>query len=149
MEYRRASTARVTRFNAAFRTFKSSIRNLISVAALRMASSFWFASLSVHTSTLARGSGRSVTEEQHEREAMPYLISFGAGLVVGLLYWLVRVHSPAPPLIALAGLPGIVIGEGAVPFVQTHLLHAGSRANVAPAANEQRSESAIDLPKQT
>jgi hypothetical protein len=36
-----------------------------------------------------------------------------------------------------------------VPFVQTHLLHAGSHANVAPAANEQRSESAIDLPKQT
>jgi len=35
---------------------------------------------------------------------MSYLISLGAGLVVGLLYYLVRVQSPAPPLIALAGL---------------------------------------------
>jgi XapX domain-containing protein len=49
---------------------------------------------------------------------MSYLISLGAGLVVGLLYYLVRVQSPAPPLIALAGLLGIVIGEHAIPFVQ-------------------------------
>jgi XapX domain-containing protein len=64
---------------------------------------------------------------------MPYLISFGAGLVVGLLYWLVRVQSPAPPLIALAGLLGIDIGEAAVPFVQAHLLHADTHAAIAPA----------------
>jgi XapX domain-containing protein len=49
---------------------------------------------------------------------MSYLISLGVGLVVGLLYYLVRVQSPAPPLIALAGLLGIVIGEHAIPFVQ-------------------------------
>ncbi|MFL9984898.1 DUF1427 family protein [Paraburkholderia sediminicola] len=52
---------------------------------------------------------------------MSYLIAFGAGFVVGLLYFLVRVHSPAPPLIALAGLLGIVIGEHAIPFVQARI----------------------------
>jgi XapX domain-containing protein len=52
---------------------------------------------------------------------MSYLISLGAGLVVGLLYYLVRVQSPAPPLIALAGLLGIVIGEHAIPFVQAQI----------------------------
>lgn len=83
---------------------------------------------------------------------MTYLISFGAGVVVGLLYWMVRVHSPAPPLIALAGLLGIVIGEGAVPFVQAHLLHSAASTSVAPAAEpsrQSRSESAIDSRKQT
>ncbi|WP_321783984.1 DUF1427 family protein [Paraburkholderia sp. J94] len=52
---------------------------------------------------------------------MSYLISLGAGLVVGLLYYFSRVQSPAPPLIALAGLLGIVIGEHAIPFVQAQL----------------------------
>jgi XapX domain-containing protein len=37
--------------------------------------------------------------------------SFGAGAVVGVVYWLLRVPSPAPPPIALVGLLGMVIGE--------------------------------------
>jgi XapX domain-containing protein len=37
--------------------------------------------------------------------------SFGAGAVVGIVYWLVKVPSPAPPPIALIGLLGMVIGE--------------------------------------
>jgi XapX domain-containing protein len=52
---------------------------------------------------------------------MSYLISLGAGLVVGFLYYFARVQSPAPPLIALAGLLGIVIGEHAIPFVQAQM----------------------------
>jgi XapX domain-containing protein len=52
---------------------------------------------------------------------MPYLISLAAGFAVGLLYSLVRVQSPAPPLIALVGLLGIVLGEHAIPFVQAQL----------------------------
>ncbi|WP_031363536.1 DUF1427 family protein [Caballeronia sordidicola] len=52
---------------------------------------------------------------------MPYLISLAAGFVVGLLYCLVRVQSPAPPLIALAGLLGIVLGEHTIPVVRAHL----------------------------
>jgi XapX domain-containing protein len=39
------------------------------------------------------------------------LISFAAGLMVGAFYALLRVRSPAPPLVALAGLLGMVWGE--------------------------------------
>jgi len=40
-----------------------------------------------------------------------YLLSFAAGLLVGCIYSLIRVRSPAPPLIALIGLLGILLGE--------------------------------------
>jgi XapX domain-containing protein len=63
---------------------------------------------------------------------MSYLISLGAGLVVGLLYYLVRVQSPAPPLIALAGLLGIVIGEHAIPFVQAQIRTPEAQSQSAP-----------------
>ncbi|WP_307790130.1 DUF1427 family protein [Streptomyces actuosus] len=38
--------------------------------------------------------------------------SFGAGAVVGVLYAALRVRSPAPPLIGLIGLAGMLIGYG-------------------------------------
>ena len=38
-------------------------------------------------------------------------ISFIVGVGVGALYGLIRVKSPAPPIIALLGLLGMVIGE--------------------------------------
>ncbi len=40
-----------------------------------------------------------------------YLFSLGAGLLVGVLYSLLHVRSPAPPVIALVGLLGILGGE--------------------------------------
>jgi XapX domain-containing protein len=45
-----------------------------------------------------------------------YLISLGAGLLVGVVYSLLNVRSPAPPLVALIGLLGILIGEQIVPM---------------------------------
>ncbi|RKE35720.1 XapX domain-containing protein [Paraburkholderia sp. BL23I1N1] len=51
---------------------------------------------------------------------MGYIISLGVGFGIGLLYWLLKVQSPAPPLIALAGLLGMVLGEHAIPVVKTH-----------------------------
>ncbi|CAD6532942.1 DUF1427 family protein [Paraburkholderia sabiae] len=63
---------------------------------------------------------------------MSYLISLGVGLVIGLLYYLVRVQSPAPPLIALAGLLGIVIGEHAIPFVQAQIRTPDAQTQSAP-----------------
>jgi len=39
------------------------------------------------------------------------LISFAVGLAVGVVYGLLRVKSPAPPLVALVGLLGMVWGE--------------------------------------
>lgn len=44
-----------------------------------------------------------------------YLVSLGAGLLVGVIYSLLSVRSPAPPAIALIGLLGILVGEQLVP----------------------------------
>jgi XapX domain-containing protein len=44
-----------------------------------------------------------------------YLLSLGAGLLVGVIYSLLNVRSPAPPLVALVGLLGILIGEQVIP----------------------------------
>lgn len=44
-----------------------------------------------------------------------YLLSLGAGLLVGVVYSLLNVRSPAPPLIALVGLFGILVGEQIIP----------------------------------
>ncbi|ANK77558.1 MULTISPECIES: XapX domain-containing protein [Ensifer] len=48
-----------------------------------------------------------------------YLMSLGAGLLVGIVYSLLNVRSPAPPVIALVGLLGILLGEQIVPFAKT------------------------------
>lgn len=43
-----------------------------------------------------------------------YALALAVGLGVGVLYALIGVRSPAPPLVALAGLLGMVLGEQAV-----------------------------------
>ncbi|SFK57486.1 DUF1427 family protein [Caulobacter sp. UNC279MFTsu5.1] len=48
----------------------------------------------------------------------PYLLSLGAGLLVGVLYSLLGVRSPAPPTIALLGLLGMLLGEHVVPIAK-------------------------------
>jgi XapX domain-containing protein len=47
-----------------------------------------------------------------------YLISLAAGLLVGVIYGILNVRSPAPPVIALIGLLGILIGEQIVPLAK-------------------------------
>ena len=47
-----------------------------------------------------------------------YLLSLGAGLLVGIVYSLLGVRSPAPPVIALVGLFGILAGEQIVPLIR-------------------------------
>lgn len=47
-----------------------------------------------------------------------YLLSLGAGLLVGAAYGLIGVRSPAPPVIALVGLLGILLGEQVAPAVK-------------------------------
>jgi XapX domain-containing protein len=49
-----------------------------------------------------------------------YLISFFMGLAVGAVYGLIHVRSPAPPLIALAGLLGMVLGEQGIDLAKAH-----------------------------
>lgn len=58
-----------------------------------------------------------------------YIISLGAGVLVGVVYSLLHVRSPAPPLVALVGLFGILVGEQLIP-VSKQLL-AGHSVTVA------------------
>ncbi|MEG0343792.1 MAG: DUF1427 family protein [Acinetobacter sp.] len=47
-----------------------------------------------------------------------YLLSLAVGLLVGVLYDMLNVKSPAPPLVALIGLLGMVIGEQLIPVIK-------------------------------
>lgn len=44
-----------------------------------------------------------------------YLISLAVGLLVGVIYSLLDVRSPAPPVIAILGLLGMLAGEQIIP----------------------------------
>lgn len=50
-----------------------------------------------------------------------FLLSALVGFAVGLFYAAARVKSPAHPLVALAGLLGMVLGEQAWPWVRSFL----------------------------
>ena len=78
------------------------------------------------------------------------LISFAVGLFVGILYGVIRVKSPAPPIVALLGLLGMVLGEQLGGWILTKnvsVTHAASvclvgkhwdqRANVQSVASVQ------------
>jgi XapX domain-containing protein len=54
-----------------------------------------------------------------------YLVSLAAGLLVGVIYGLLNVRSPAPPVVALIGLLGILAGEQLVPLARHVLDGAG------------------------
>ncbi|MEC9434014.1 MAG: DUF1427 family protein, partial [Pseudomonadota bacterium] len=47
-----------------------------------------------------------------------YLVSLGCGLLVGVIYSLLQVRSPAPPVVALVGLLGMLLGEQAMPLIR-------------------------------
>lgn len=48
----------------------------------------------------------------------PYIVSLALGVLVGVIYALFSVRSPAPPIIALIGLLGILAGEQLPPLVK-------------------------------
>jgi XapX domain-containing protein len=51
-----------------------------------------------------------------------YLVSLLMGLAVGAAYGLVQVRSPAPPMIALVGLFGMVLGQQAIDMAKRHFV---------------------------
>ena len=57
-----------------------------------------------------------------------YVLSLGAGLLVGMIYSLLNVRSPAPPLVALVGLLGILAGEQIVPIAKQMMTGEGLAA---------------------
>ena len=57
---------------------------------------------------------------RHERLMMKmYALALGVGVLVGVLYYLLNVKSPAPPFVALVGLLGMVLGEKLIPLLKT------------------------------
>jgi XapX domain-containing protein len=46
-----------------------------------------------------------------------YLVALGAGVLVGVIYGFLRVRSPAPPVVALVGLLGMLLGEQVPPLI--------------------------------
>jgi len=85
-----------------------------------------------------------------------YLLSLGAGLLVGVVYSLLNVRSPAPPVVALVGLLGILVGEQIIPMAKhvvegSHLAAAWRQAQctshifgLLPGRNEQVAQARID-----
>src|SRR6202790_5801412 len=57
-------------------------------------------------------------------------LSFVVGLGVGALYGLIRVKSPAPPIVALLGLLGMVLGEQFGTWIHTKKLDVSRAASV-------------------
>jgi XapX domain-containing protein len=57
-------------------------------------------------------------------------VSFVVGLGVGVIYGLIRVKSPAPPIVALLGLLGMVFGEQFGIWIQAKKLNVSHAASV-------------------
>jgi XapX domain-containing protein len=60
------------------------------------------------------------------------LVSFAVGLMVGVAYALLRVKIPAPPLVALAGLLGMVWGEQ---IIERFLEKRGADSHISSSQN--------------
>jgi XapX domain-containing protein len=85
-----------------------------------------------------------------------YFLSLGAGILVGIIYSLLHVRSPAPPVVALVGLLGILVGEQVIPVAKrmvegSHLAAAWRQAQCAqhifgllPGGREQVAQAKID-----
>lgn len=48
-----------------------------------------------------------------------YLVSLAVGILVGVIYAVLNVRSPAPPVVALIGLLGMLVGEQIPPIVKS------------------------------
>ena len=67
-----------------------------------------------------------------------YLLSLGVGILVGVIYALFQVRSPAPPVIALVGLLGILIGEQLPPLARQAWARTQPSVAQADAVNDQK-----------
>ncbi|UUR72108.1 XapX domain-containing protein [Enterobacter asburiae] len=64
------------------------------------------------------------------------LISLAAGVLIGLMYAVLKVRSPAPPALALIGLLGMLAGEQATRHLLSRDAAPPTQATV-PQANSQ------------
>lgn len=75
-----------------------------------------------------------------------YLISLAVGLLVGLIYGVLNVRSPAPPVVALIGLFGMLIGEQIVPLAKAAIFQP-PLATAAPSADPRAAVGHGDAPE--
>ncbi len=74
-----------------------------------------------------------------------YLVTLAVGLLVGLIYGFLNVRSPAPPVIALVGLLGILAGEQAVPWIRK--LVAGQPVSIGTVRSDCSAQMFAALPR--
>lgn len=80
----------------------------------------------------------------------PYVLSLVVGLGVGAIYGGLNVKAPAPPVIALVGLFGILLGETVVrhirgqPDAVAQCLHRKDFAHDTPAPNNLPHKQVLD-----
>jgi XapX domain-containing protein len=60
-----------------------------------------------------------------------YLVSMALGVLVGAIYGFFSVRSPAPPVIALVGLLGMLVGEQLALWARTHVFDARAITHIA------------------
>lgn len=60
-----------------------------------------------------------------------YLVALAIGLLVGVIYGVLGVRSPAPPLVALVGLLGMLVGEQVTGWVQTRVFDKHALTHIA------------------
>lgn len=58
-----------------------------------------------------------------------YLISLCVGILIGAIYALLNVRSPAPPVVALLGLLGMLTGEQVTSFAKAQMQSASPETN--------------------
>ena len=76
-----------------------------------------------------------------------YLVSLALGLLVGVIYALFQVRSPAPPVIALVGLLGILLGEQIPPLVRQAFDHRQAAASGTWLRDQVKPHMFGELPK--
>lgn len=74
-----------------------------------------------------------------------YLVALGAGVLAGVVYGLLNVRSPAPPVVALVGLLGILLGEQVVPLAKR--LAAGHGLTIGAIREQSANHVLGDLPR--
>ena len=62
-----------------------------------------------------------------------YLVSLALGLLCGAIYGLFNIRSPAPPVIALVGLLGMLVGEQIPPLARNVFGHGHAVTTTSPA----------------
>ena len=73
-------------------------------------------------------------------------LSFVVGLGVGVIYALLRVKSPAPPIIALLGLLGMVVGEQLGTWIQTKKVDVARAASACLVGEPYNQQHPSDVP---